>query len=103
MKLPKYLKAITVATSLAIIGTVYTEETFLTFLLGWVILIPIVSCGYLIYGLVEYRKERKNRIIVSVKPNNITERYAELIRKEEIIRKEKDVLYNELRKSKKGI
>ena len=103
MKLPKYMKAVVAATSLAIIGTVYTEETFLTFLLGWVVLIPIVSCGYLIYGLVEYRKERKNRIIVSVKPNNITERYAELIRKEEGIRKEKEVLYNELRKSKKGI
>lgn len=97
------MKAITVATSLAIIGTVYTEETFLTLLLGWVVLIPIVSCGYLIYGLVEYRKERKNRIVVSVKPNNITERYAEIIRKEEGIRREKDVLYKQLRNGKKGI
>ncbi len=103
MKLPKYMKAITVAASLAIIGTIYTEETFITLLLGWVVLIPIVSCGYLIYGLVEYRKERKNRIIVSVKPNNITERYAEIIHKEECIRREKEVLYKQLRNGKKGI
>ncbi len=77
------------------------EKTFLAFLLGWVVLLPILSCGFLIYGLIEYRKEHKNSIIVSVKPNNITQRYAELLIKEESIRKEKEALCRELKKDKK--
>lgn len=103
MQLSRYMKAVIATTALLTIGTIYTEETFLTLLLGWVVLIPIVSCGYLIYGLVEYRKERKNRIVISVKPHSITERYAEIILKEEGIRREKEVLYKQLRNGKKGI
>ncbi len=101
MQLPKYIQAAIVAAALATIGTIYMEKTFLAFLAGWIILLPIIACGYLIYGLIEYRRENKNRIMVSVKPNSITERYAELIRKEEEIRREKEVLYKELVKDNK--
>jgi uncharacterized membrane protein len=103
LKLPKYVKTVIVATALAIIGTVYTEQTFITFLLGWVILIPIITCAYLIYGLVEYRKEHKNSIVVSVKSKDLRNRYADIIRKEEEIRMAKEVLYKELTNGKKGI
>lgn len=103
MKLPKYMKSIVAATVLTAAGAIYMGKTFLTFLVGWIVIVPIVACGYLIYGLLEYRKQEKNSIVVSVKPNNITEKYAELIRKEEEIRKEKEVLYKELTESQKGI
>lgn len=103
MKLPRYIKAVIAATVLTAIGAIYLQKTFLTFLVGWLVAVPIVVMGYMIYGLREYRKQRKNSIMVSVKPNSITEKYAELIRKEEEIRKEKEVLYKELTKSEKGI
>lgn len=103
MKLPKYIKAAIAATVLTAMGAIYLQKTFLTFLVGWLIAVPIVVIGYTIYGLREYRKQSKNSIIVSVKPNNITEKYAELILKEEEIRREKEVLYKELTKEKKVI
>jgi hypothetical protein len=103
MKLPyKYIGTIAAAAALAAAGTMYAEQTFLTFLVGWVVLIPIATCGYLAYGLREYRKQSKNSIMVSMKPSNIAEKYAELIRKEEEIRKEKESLYKELTNGKKG-
>jgi hypothetical protein len=102
MELPyKYIGTIFAAAALAAAGTMYAEQTFLTFLVGWIVLIPIATCGYLAYGLREYRKQSKNSIIVSVKPNTITEKYAELIRKEEEIRNEKEALYKELTKENK--
>lgn len=60
MKLPyKYVGTIAAAAALAAAGTMYAEQTFLTFLVGWVVLIPIATCGYLAYGLCEYRKQSK--------------------------------------------
>jgi len=100
MKLPKYAKSIAVAAALAAIGTTYLEETFLTFLIGWVVLIPIAGCAYLIYGLREYAKEYKNKIVVSAKPG-IEEKYAKLIREEEQIRVAKGILYKELMEEQK--
>ncbi len=103
MKLPKYAKATIAAAALAPFGMIYTQETFITLLLGWIVLIPIVACGYLIYGLVEYRKDMKNRIIISVKSNSIKDRYTDIILKEAEIRREKEILYKELRKNNKGM
>ena len=101
MKLPKYVKTVAVAAALAAVGATYLEETFLTFLVGWVVLIPVAGCGYLLYGLREYKKEYENKILVSVKPTTIEEKYKELIRKEEEIRMTKETLYKELMKEKK--
>lgn len=104
MQMSKYLKAAIATTVLLATGAIYLGKTFLTFLVGWIIVIPIAACGYLAYGLIQYRKQTKNSIIVSVKPNSLTEKYSELIRKEEEIRKEKESLYKELTKGiKKGI
>lgn len=98
------MKAAIVTTVLLAAGTIYTGKTFLAFLVGWIVVIPIVACGYLAYGLIQYRKQTKNSIVISVKPNTITERYAELIRKEEQIRKDKEILYKELTNgNKKGM
>lgn len=99
----KWLKYATVVSAVALMaamGIVYTEKTFPVFLIVWLIAIPIAAVGYLIYGLREYIKERKNAIVISVKHNDITIRYAELIRKEEEIRRAKEALYKEL--TKKG-
>ena len=104
MKLPpKYIRAIMATTALAAIGTIYTEQTFLAFLLGWVVLLPIMAGSYLIYGLVQYRKESKNSIVVSVKSKDLKDRYTDIIRQEEEIRVAKEGLYQELVKGKKGI
>ena len=101
MKLPTYVKTVAIASALAAIGASYLEETFIAFLIGWVVLIPIVGCAFMIYGLREYMKDHKNKIVVSVKPNSIEEKYAELIHKEEEIRVAKGTLYRELMKEKK--
>lgn len=104
MKLPpKYIRAIVAAAALAAVGTVYTEQTFLAFLLGWAVLIPIAACSYLIYGLVKYREESKNSIVVSIKSKDLKDRYTDIIRQEEEIRIAKECLYQEMVKGKKGI
>jgi hypothetical protein len=104
MQLSKYMKAAIAATVLLATGAIYLGKMFLTFLVGWIIAIPIVVCGYLAYGLTQYRKQTKNSIVISVKPSSVTEKYVELIRKEEEIRKEKESLYKELTNgNKKGI
>ena len=101
MKLPKYVKTVAVAAALAAVGATYLEETFLPFMVGWVVLIQVAGCGYLLYGLREYKKEYENKILVSVKPTTIEEKYKEIIRKEEEIRMTKETLYKELMKEKK--
>lgn len=103
MHLSRFAKIAIATTLLTAAGAIYMDKAFLTFLVAWIIVIPIVACGYAIYGLIQYRKNTKNSIIVSVKSNNLTERYAELIRKEEEIRKEKEALYKELKNGKQTI
>lgn len=104
MHLSKYMKATIATTVLLATGAIYLEKTFLAFLIGWIVVIPIAACGFLAYGLIQYRKQTKNSIVISVKPNSVTERYAELIRKEEQIRREKEILYKELTNgNKKGL
>ena len=104
MHLSKYMKATIATTVLLATGAIYLGKTFLAFLIGWIVVIPIVACGFLAYGLIQYRKQTKNSIVISVKPNSVTERYAELIRKEEQIRREKEILYKELTNgNKKGM
>jgi len=98
------MKAAIATTVLLATGAIYLGKTFLAFLIGWIVVIPIVACGFLAYGLIQYRKQTKNSIVISVKPNSVTERYAELIRKEEQIRREKEILYKELTNgNKKGM
>jgi len=74
-------------------GYFFSAETFIAFLTGWLFIIPAVSFAFLVYGLREYRKDRKNRIMVSVKPS---EALRALARREAELQREKDLLLKEL-------
>lgn len=100
MKWLKYVLAMAIGASAVAIGTMYPDKTFPAFVLAWLILIPIASVVYLIYGLREYIKERKNSIVVSIKPSNATDRLMELMHEEERIKDAKEALYKEMKKSK---
>ena len=102
IKTKKWLKYMTIASIAPVlaIGIVYPELTFPAFLTGWLFLIPAAVGGFLIYGLREYMKERKNVIIISVKKDSALERFEELVRQEAEIKKEKRVLYEELTNKK---
>jgi hypothetical protein len=66
---------------------------FIAFAVGWVFLIPTAAALFLIYGLIVYARERKNRITVSIKP---TEAMKAIARREEDIKREKEkLLYEE--------
>ncbi len=75
----------------------YPAEAFMSFVAGVVFGIPIAFAGYLAYGLWIYRQDRKNRITVEVKP---TEAMKALARKEAALKKEKELLYEEMDKIK---
>jgi len=62
MKLPKYtnhfVALLAASATLLALGIFYIKNAFLTFVIGWMA-IPVMVFGFLIYGLVEYLKERK--------------------------------------------
>ncbi len=89
-------KYIAAAVGGSVIGAAYffPSESFLAFVGGWLFLIPAVSIVFLAYGLREYMKDRKNRIMVSIKPS---EAMKALARREAELQKEKEILYEELR------
>jgi hypothetical protein len=68
---------------------------FLGFVLGWLFIIPIAVIFMLLYGLIELKKDRKNRIAVTIKPN---EAMRALARKEEELRREKERLFEEMQR-----
>ena len=76
---------------------IYPANAFLAFLAVWLLLIPVVTIGYLTYGLREYVKNRKNSIVISIKSNEITRKLIELSHKEDELIKEKEILYKELK------
>jgi uncharacterized membrane protein YjjP (DUF1212 family) len=65
---------------------------FLAFALGWLFFIPAAVAILLVYGLVVYLKDRKNRITVTIKP---TAAMRAITRKEEELKREKERLYEE--------
>jgi hypothetical protein len=67
--------------------------TFMAFVVGWLFLIPATFAVYMLLGLKEHMKDRKNKIVVSVKPN---EAMRALARKEVALQKEKEMLLEEL-------
>ena len=80
-----------------VIGAAYylPSETYLGFISGWLFLIPAAILVYFAYGLREYMKDRKNRIMVSIKP---TEAMNALARREAELEREKKILYEEFSK-----
>ncbi|MCX9085074.1 MAG: hypothetical protein OIN87_09795 [Candidatus Methanoperedens sp.] len=63
------------------------SAVILGFLLGWVFLIPAIVVVALVYGGVVYFRERKNRIVVRVKPTPAMEAIA---RREVELKQEKE-------------
>lgn len=90
----KYATAIAGGT---VIGGAYIlpSEMFLAFLAAWLLLIPATVVVYLAYGLLRYMKDRKQRIMVSIKPN---EALNAIVRREAELKKEKERLYEEIRR-----
>lgn len=84
------------------IGIVYPDKIFPAFVVTWLLIVPLVAFVYLMYGLKEYIKERRNAIVVSIKPNNMMSEFIELTRKEEEIKKEKNTLLKEFNKESKN-
>lgn len=100
MKWLKYATITALGISAVAIGTFYTDKVFPAFLVAWLLLIPMATVVYLIYGLRKYIKERRNNIVVSIKPSSATEKLVELIHKEEEIKHTKEKLYKEIKRDK---
>ena len=95
MKRTKYALIVT-AGILALAVIIYPAQTFLAFLAAW-LLVPIAVIGCLAYGLREYMKDRKNRIVVSIKRSDTATRMMDLAHKEYELKREKEILYEDIR------
>ncbi len=80
-----------------VLGAAYffPTESFIAFAGTWLFLIPAATIAFLGFGLREYMKDRKNRIMVSIKPS---EAMKALARREAELQREKELLYEEMRK-----
>jgi hypothetical protein len=90
-----WIKYVAAAIGGTIAGAAYflPSGLFLTFVTGWLFLIPAAGIAVLAYGLREYMKDRKNTILVSVKPS---EAMRALARREMELQREKELLLKEL-------
>ncbi|MDD5474281.1 MAG: hypothetical protein PHU34_09080 [Candidatus Methanoperedens sp.] len=91
----KYVLAISAAGAFMMSAYLYPAETFITFTVGWLFFIPAAFIVYMVYGFMDYMKERKNRIMISVKPS---EAVRALARREAELKNEKEMLFEELRR-----
>jgi hypothetical protein len=91
----KYIVAASAAAAFMMAAYLYPAETFITFTVGWLFFIPAAFIIYMVYGFLEYMKERRHRIVVAVKP---TEAMRALARREAELEKEKERLYKELQR-----
>lgn len=89
----KYIIAASAAVIFMAVAYMFPAETFLTFTVGWLFLIPAAFIVYLVYGFIEFMTERKHRIEVAVKP---TEAMRALARREAELEREKEMLYKEM-------
>lgn len=76
----------------------FPANSFIAFVVGWLFLIPAVFGAYMLHGLWKYMQERKNQISVIIKPANAMKSIA---RREEALRREKELLYSEIRNEMK--
>lgn len=90
----KYILAITAAMGFMMTAYFYPAETFITFTVGWLFFIPAAFVVYMTYSFLEYMKERKHRITVSIKP---TEAMRVLARREAELKREKEMMYEEIK------
>ncbi len=91
----KYAIAAVVGATVMAAAYYLPMETFQTFVVGWLFLIPATFAVYHLVGLRELLKERTHRIVVSIKP---TEAMKALARREATIKKEKEILFENFQK-----
>ena len=91
----KYVATIVVGATVMGAAYLLPMGTFQAFVIGWLFLIPATFAVYMLFSLREYMQDRKNQIVVSVKP---TEAMKVLARREAALIKEKELLYEELQK-----
>ena len=91
----KYVATIVVGATVMGAAYLLPMGTFQAFVIGWLFLIPATFAVYMLFSLKEYMQDRKNRIVVSVKP---TQAMKALARREAALIKEKELLYEELQK-----
>jgi hypothetical protein len=91
----KYVVSALVAAGYVASAYYYPAETFIASTIGWLIVIPAAFVIYMGYGYIKYAKERKNRIVVEVVPN---EAMRSIARREGQLNREKEVLLREVYK-----
>ncbi len=95
----KYVIAGTAATALMAAAYYYPAETFLTLTLGWLFIIPAAFVVYMTYGFIKYMTERKHKITITVEP---TEAMRAIARREAALKREKELLYEEMHREIKN-
>jgi hypothetical protein len=88
----KYIVATVAAAGYVASAYLYPAETFIASTVGWLFIIPVAFVIYMGYGYAKYVKERKNRIIVEIVPN---EAIRSIARREEQLNREKEMLMQE--------
>lgn len=91
----KYAATVVVGATVMAAAYYLPIGTFQAFVIGWLFLIPATFAVYMLFGLKEYMADRKNKIIVSIKP---TEAMKAIARREVELEKEKSILLEELQK-----
>ena len=71
---------------------------FMSFVVGWVFLIPTATVAFLLYGYVIYTRDQKHRISLNYKPNEAMKAIA---RREMELNKEKSRIIHEQLNGKK--
>ncbi len=91
----KYVATIVVGATVLGAAYILPMGTFQAFVIGWLFLIPATFAVYMLFALREYMEDRKNRIVVSIKP---TEAMKALARREAALKAERELLYEEIQK-----
>lgn len=93
-KVDKNIFAAMVAGMAMALAYYFPAEVFIAFVAITVFGVPLAAAGYIVYGLFIYRKDRKNRIEITIKP---TEAMRAIIRREAMLQKEKELLFEEMK------
>jgi len=94
MKEDKVIFAVMIAGLTMALAYSFPAEMFIAFVAVTVFGIPLAVVGFMAYSLYAYRKDRKNRIEVTIKP---TEAMQALARREKELQREKKLLFEEMK------
>lgn len=88
----KYIVAAIAAAIFMGSAYIYPAETFLVFTVGWLFFIPAAFIVYMTWGYLTYMKERKHKIVVSIRP---TDAMKAIARREAELKMDKERLLHE--------